>query len=463
MAVTTPDSVRAAGGADRHEASIAPRDAPPVVAVDTALAEALAAHSAPNDRVAVALSGGIDSMVLLDALHALASRFALSVSALHVDHGLSPHAGRWAEFCAAACAARGVPLSIQRVYVARHAGQSLEAAARAARYEKLLAANADIVALAHHADDQAETVLLQLLRGAGPAGLAAMPRYRAGDAAGPALLRPLLALPRATLAAYASARGLTWIDDESNANRRHKRNLLRHAVAPLLAEAFPGYPSVLVRAAAHQAEASALLDELARQDAGDVQAGLDRAALAELSPPRARNLLRWFLRGHGLRPPSSARLAAMLAQLRTAGADARTCIAHDGAEIGCHRGRIVVHAAAAGAFDRAWRGETSVELPGGTLRFERGHGNGIAAAKFEAAPVTLRSRRGGERIQLAANRPRRAVKKLLYDAELPIWHRRALPFIWCGDELAAVPGIGVAVAFQAVAGEAGWQIDWHPA
>jgi tRNA(Ile)-lysidine synthase len=459
MAVITPSSAQEA---DRHEASVEPRDAPAMVAVDSALTAALAAYTVPGQRVAVALSGGMDSIVLLDALHALVPRFALSLSALHVDHQLSPHAGRWAEFCAAACAARSVPLTTARVDVARRPGQSLEAAARAARYQKLLATDADIVVLAHHADDQAETVLLQLLRGAGPAGLAAMPHHRARDAAGPALLRPLLELPRATLAAYANARGLAWIDDESNADRRHKRNLLRLDVAPRLAQAFPGYPSVLVRAAGHQAEASALLDELARQDAGDTQDGLDRAALAGLSPARARNLLRWFLRSEGLRPPSTARLAEMLAQLQTAGTDARTRIVHDGVEIGCHRGRVVVHAAAVGPYARGWRGESSVELPGGVLRFEGTHGDGIAAEKFDGAVVTLRSRHGGERIQLAANRPRRAVKKLLYDAHLPIWWRQALPFIWCGEELAAVPGIGVALAFQAQPGEAAWRVDWRP-
>jgi tRNA(Ile)-lysidine synthase len=307
-----------------------------------------------------------------------------------------------------------------------------------------------------------------LLRGAGPPGLAAMPRYRARSGSGPALLRPLLDLPRATLAACAGARGLAWIDDESNVDRRYKRNLLRLTVAPLLAAAFPGYPSVLVRAAGHQAEAAALLDELAAQDAGGAigrrpgDQGLDRARLAAMSPARARNLLRWFLRGEGLRPPSTARLTAMLAQLQAAGAEARTRLLHDGAEIGCHRGRILVHAAAADPFVRAWRGEGSVPLPGGTLLFERVRGAGAAAAKFATAEVTLRSRRGGERIQLAANRPRRAVKKLLYDAQLPSWQRQSLPFIWCGDELAALPGIGVALAFQAQADEAGWRIEWRP-
>lgn len=468
MAVITPPDLRETGaaggnaGAGSPDAASPPRHSAPIVAVHGALGAALLAHSRPGSRVAVALSGGIDSMVLLDALDAVAPRFSLQLSALHVDHRLSPNAGRWAAFCADACAARGVPLTVHRVDVARRAGQSLEAAARAARYQKLLGAEVDMVALAHHADDQAETLLLQLLRGAGPAGLAAMPVHRVPRASGPSLLRPLLDLPRSTLAAYARTRGLAWIDDESNADHRHKRNLLRLAVAPLLAQAFPGYPAVIARAAGHQAEASALLDELARLDGGDVEAGLQRAALCALSPARARNLLRWYLREMGLRPPSAARLAEMLAQVKTAAADARTRIVHDGAEIGCYRGRVVVHAAHAGRFARAWRGENSVELPGGTLRFERTRGSGIAAAKLATAPVVLRSRQGGERIQLAANRPRRAVKKLLYDAQLPSWRREALPFIWCGDELVAVPGIGIALAFQGVPGEAAWRVEWYP-
>ena len=152
--------------------------------------------------MAVALSGGLDSMVLLDALATLASRDGVTLSAIHVHHGLSPNADRWAEFCAAQCAVREVPLTLHRVALARASGRSLEALARAARYERLLAADVDVIALAHHADDQAETLLLQLLRGAGPHGLAAMPSWRDGR---PALLRPLLALPRATLAACAAA------------------------------------------------------------------------------------------------------------------------------------------------------------------------------------------------------------------------------------------------------------------
>jgi tRNA(Ile)-lysidine synthase len=275
-------------------------------------------------RVAVALSGGRDSMALLDGLSTLAPELGLTLSALHVHHGLSIHADAWAKFCGDECAQRGLPLTVHRAVIRRVGGKSLEAEARAARYAAFVAADADIVALAHHADDQAETLLLQLLRGAGPHGLAAMPAYRPLRN-GPALLRPFLALPRAAIDAYAAARGLAWVDDESNANTGVKRNFIRHDVAPRLAAAFPGYPATFVRTAAHQAEAARLIDDMAQHDAlgalaEDSVAGvtLDRAALIALAahaPHRARNLLRWFLRQHKLSAPSAARLAAMLDQL----------------------------------------------------------------------------------------------------------------------------------------------------
>ena len=436
-------------------------DASPATAVDAAVEAALAAYVQAGSRVAVALSGGMDSMALLDAMARLSGRHAIALSAVHVDHGISPNAASWAEFCAAQCAQRGLPFKLHRVTVAREHGHSLEALARTARYERLLAEDVDAVALAHHADDQAETLLLQLLRGAGPHGIGAMPAYRPGH---PALLRPLLDLPRTLIAACAKERELAWVEDESNIDRAHARNALRHEISPLLAARFPGYPVTLARAARHQAEAAQLLDELAQGDAeGGVDAqGLDCARLAALSPARARNLLRWFLRREGIRAPSEAQLADMLRQLVDAAADARTRIRLGDAEIGRHRGRVAVHAPPPAAFERLWHGETQVELPGGVLAFERTLGKGVAGSKFERARVTLRSRVGGERIRLAANRPTRAVKQLLQEAHLAPWLRQSLPLVWCDDELAAIPGVGVALEFQAAPGQPGWTLDWSP-
>lgn len=427
-------------------------------------------ESAAAMRIAVALSGGRDSMVLLDALARLAPEAGVTLSALHVHHGLSPHAEAWVTFCADECAKRGVPFTVHRPKVERRGGASLEATARTARYNALANAPVDFVALAHHADDQAETLLLQLLRGAGPHGLAAMPTLRPMPG-GVMLLRPFLALSRATIGAYATARGLGWVDDESNANTDVKRNFIRHEIAPRLGSAFPGYPATLARSAAHQAEATVLADELAQQDALDaidgeaVGATLDRAALIALdarAPHRARNLLRWFLRRHGLRAPSTARLAAMQRQLVHAAPDARVRLIHDGAEVGIHRGRICVYPRAVAAFSIPWHGEASVALPHGTLEFESCTGAGIANAALTGGEVTIRARAGGERIQLDVARPRRALKRVLLENGMPLWLRESLPLVFCGKTLAVVPGIGVDIAFRAAAGAAGRNVNWRP-
>ncbi len=215
-----------------------------------------------------------------------------------------------------------------------------------------------------------------------------------------------------------------------------------------------------------------MIDELAEQDArgaivADPVAGpmLDRAALIALAsraPHRARNLLRWFLRQHHLRPPSTARLAAMHDQLVRAAPDARVRLAHSGAEIGIHRDRIVVHPPAIAAFEIPWHGEALLALPHGTLEFDKASGNSaVPRAALPGHGVVVRSRSGGERVQLAPGGPARALKRVLQEAEMPLWLRDSLPLVFCGDALAVVPGIGVAVAFHAAPGAPGYAVTWH--
>jgi len=314
-------------------------------------------------------------------------------------------------------------------------------------------------------------MLLQLMRGAGPPGLAAMPVHRSAGA-GPALVRPLLMLPRGAIDAYAQACGLAWVDDESNADTSVKRNFIRHDIAPRLAQAFPGYPATLARAAAHQAEAAQLADDLAQHDAsaltgrdGDSNLTLDRVALAALygrAPYRARNVFRWFLRQHALRAPSAARLGAMLDQLARAPPDARVRLRHAGAEIGFHRGQVVVHAPAVAPFVVAWHGESALALPHGSLEFMSCVGAGIARAALETDVVTVRSRTGGERLRTASERPGRSLKRLLQEAAIPFWQRDCLPLVFCGDALILVPGIGIDPAFQAGPSAPGYSVHWRP-
>jgi tRNA(Ile)-lysidine synthase len=436
----------------------------PTVIVRTVRAR-LAAQLAKDDAFVVALSGGRDSIVLLDVL--LAAQDARLRGAVHVHHGLSPNADAWAAFCERICRERGVPLTRKRVDVPRAPRTSLESEARRMRYAALVdatrAMGARVVALGHHRDDQAETLLLQLLRGAGPRGLAAMPAMR-DDPRGVRWWRPLLDVARADIDAYAHERGLAWVDDESNASLRHARNAIRHTVMPALAAVAANCGTTLARAAALQAEAALLADDLAAIDAGDAFDGtsLSQAALARLPDHRARNLLRWFLHARGLPAPSSARLAAMLAQLRATRGDAMTLLAHAGAELGVYRGRIHVHAPAPAPYDVAWDGEHDIDLAHGIVRATHAEGEGIDARRLASATLHARSRRGGERIQLAANRPRRALKSILQEAGVPPWLRASLPLVTSGSEVIAIPGIGVDAAWQAPKGARGIVLVWMP-
>jgi tRNA(Ile)-lysidine synthase len=362
-------------------------------------------------RVAVGLSGGVDSVVLLDLLCAAAPRHGFRVAAVHVHHGLSPHADAWARFCRKLCRDRGVPLVVRRVGV-RKQGKGLEAAARAARRDAFARHPAPVIALAHQLDDQAETVLLNLLRGAGARGASAMPV--AGRLGGKILLRPLLAVRRDAIEAYARARGLRWIEDESNRDAALTRNFLRLRVGPLLETRFARWRESLARAARHFAAADA----------------------------DARLLLREFLRARGLRAPSEAKLVEMLRQLT--GKGARTAIEHDGAVLRVYRGRVSVD-----------------KRPGGELRLRPARGRGIDAARLERSRVTLRARAGGERLQLDARRPRRTLKNLFQEAGIPPWRRERLPLLYCGDELVWVPGLGVAAGWQAARGVRGVVPEWR--
>lgn len=252
-------------------------------------------------RLCVAFSGGLDSTVLLHCLAGLRVPLGFELTAVHIHHGLHPEADAWAAHCAAQCAALAVPLTIERVAVVP-GEKGLEAAARDARRKIFAIQAADAIVLAQHRDDQAETLLFRLLRGAGTRGLAAM-RAVTPSAAGPDLWRPFLDTPRTEIRAYAEAQALRWIEDPSNADPIHTRNFLRITILPALAARFPAVNAILARTAEQLAEDATLLDALAMQDAEgacDATGALSCARLAALTPARARNLLRGWLARSGV-------------------------------------------------------------------------------------------------------------------------------------------------------------------
>ena len=282
----------------------------PIELVEDDVRRCLAFHVTSGQTLRVALSGGLDSVVLLDVLQRLGPERGIFLAALHVNHRLQAEADAWVAFCEGLCRDRGIPLSVAQVTVERLPGQSLEAEARRARYAVYESQTDDWLALAHQRDDQSETLLLQLLRGAGVRGLQAMPVVRALPTLGaPRLLRPLLTLDRALLARYAVARGLAWIEDPSNQDTRLARNFLRRRVAPLLDEGFPSWRSTLSRSAGHLASAQRLLDEMALQDFAFCRQdeGLEGRKLMTLPSDRGVNLLRWWVRRAGAPACSSAR------------------------------------------------------------------------------------------------------------------------------------------------------------
>jgi tRNA(Ile)-lysidine synthase len=279
----------------------------------------LATRTAPGERICAGLSGGCDSVVLLHVLAALRPREQLR--ALHVHHGLSANADGWAAFCTDYCRLLGIDLLVERVDVDRHTGLGLEAAAREARYRAFSRSAGELLLLGHHQGDQAETLLFNLVRGAGVAGAAGIPVERHGQCL--RILRPLLDVSRDEIETYARDHRLDWVDDESNRDTGLSRNFLRHQVLTVLAARFPAAEMNLAQAAGRFAEADDLLRELAVIDWQAAAEGdaLKLAKLRELSLPRLKNLLRFRLRQLGWHAPGAARLEEFSRQVLTAGAD----------------------------------------------------------------------------------------------------------------------------------------------
>jgi len=380
-------------------------------------------------RVAVGLSGGLDSVVLLHLMHGAARRLGYRLSAIHVNHGLSPNAGEWQRFCSSLCFDLGIPFKAVRVKVKKQ-DLGLEAAARAARRAAFAKLRVDAIAVAHHLDDQAETVLFNLLRGTGPEGASGMPAV--GKLGGKRLLRPLLHVPRSAIREYAAEHRLAWIEDESNNDETLTRNFLRRRVGPLLETRFPRWRESLARAARHFAG-------------------------AELDASR---LLRAYLKGKGLRAPSEAKLAEMLKQLGSASGSIR----HDGVMFRRYRNKVFVEKEKAKpAFKScAWKGESRLQLVDGELRFKRVLGKGIDSSLLKKNSFQVRLRSGGERLRIDARRPSRTLKNLFQEAGVPPWERERMPLIFCGDDLVWAPGLGVDAKYLSAGRAPGIVPDWLP-
>ncbi len=419
----------------------------------------------------LAFSGGLDSHVLLhlvwrlrEQAHSSSTPFP-EIRAIHVDHQLQSASAAWAEQGEQQCAAYNIPFTLKVVNI-KGRRRGLEGSAREARYRAFEAVlgDGDLLLLAHHLDDQAETLLLRLLRGAGVAGLAAMPTRRALGAG--ELYRPLLSISRAELEAYAAAQKLSWVDDPSNLDTHYRRNFLRQQVLPQLTRHWPDYRQSFGRAAALQAEAAQLLHGYISQDLASFCAedgSLNLRKLAALPEIRQRAILRQFIINRSDLGLSSAQLGTIVEQFLCAGGDrqpqfrlaAGVLLRAYNQQLFCERSAVRASSALPG--ELAWDLRGELLIPGVGRLFATPNG-----PFMPRGPVSIRFRQGGERCRLAGHPHHRPLKKLLQAWRLPPWQREVLPLIYCDGELAAVADLAVCEGFSAPVGEEGWKIQWVP-
>ena len=415
----------------------------------------------------VALSGGMDSVVLLHLLYAMQKKHGFILEACHVHHGLSKNADKWVQFCEKLCKKLSIPLEVHYIKLPQKKSLGIEGEARHLRYEKLLQAKSDLVVLAHHEDDQAETFLLQLIRGAGVKGLSSMAHFDAEKK----LWRPLLNSTRIDIESYAKQQKLKWVEDESNQNNDFDRNFIRLKVLPILKNRFDHIIKVISRSSAHLAETQILLDDLAKKDLKNCFKStiyihkLKVETLNKLSQPRAKNALRFWLEKNDQLMPSKNLLDELLRQVLYAKKDATLKIelsqSHEirryKNEIYMLKKNIKIHK----SYEIFWQGEKEILLPNGTkLHFKKVRGRGIDLKILNNQKLKIMNRVGGENFKPDSKRPSRKLKQLLQESNIPPWDRENFPLIFSNDDLVCVPNFGVDVKYQVKPYENGLEVIW---
>lgn len=420
-------------------------------------------------RLTVAVSGGRDSMVLLDLCVQLADRLPFELAAIHVNHGWSVNAAMWERHVSAICQKHGVSLTVRRLQLDQSTGMSVEEQAREARYACFidLLKPEDVLLTAHHQADQAETVLLNLLRGSGPRGLSGIPQGRVlGNSW---VWRPLLDIECSQIQHYASSRQLSWVEDESNQDGRYRRNFIRLSIAPLLSKQWPDWQASIARSASLCRDLDALTDDLATQGLDSVMredGALDIKALQCLPMSQQQLIARRWLGSAAGKWPSRQTVITLLQQVVHASHDAQPMLEWQDWVVRRDRGCLLLTnqeaaipslpesmfwaRAADGLFPK-------IALPGnGCLEMHRA---AAPAMRLPSGQFRIAYRQGGEKIRLPG-RPRRALKKLLQEAGVPAWQRQRLPLLWIDDQLAWVAGVGFDEQFMCHEQTSGWLPVW---
>ncbi|MBV9575825.1 MAG: tRNA lysidine(34) synthetase TilS [Gammaproteobacteria bacterium] len=411
----------------------------------------------------IAYSGGLDSHVLLHLCATIRNEIPLKLLAVYINHGLSPHAQTWSEHCAKICAQYHIPFTEEKIQMHETAGESIEERARQLRYAVFsqCIGKEDVLLTAHHQDDQAETVLLQLLRGAGTKGLAAMPPVK--PFAEGLHARPLLLFSRATLQQYAENHQLQWIEDESNQNTRFARNFIRHDVFSLLKTRWPTIAATLARTASHCAEAQSLLEEftltICENVKGTQENTLSVSKLLALSSARQRLVLRSWVHSLGFSVPDTRKIHAILQNVLKAKWDSMPCVRWQTVELRRYRDDIFLMPALAipdPKLSMEW--DSRHPLPIANLGLLRTRAVLVGGLRAGLNPLWVRFRQGGEIVHLA-KRGKHTLKNLFQEWSVPPWQRSRLPLIFVDETLVAVPGYFIHPDY--VAHEAGHEIVWE--
>jgi tRNA(Ile)-lysidine synthase len=425
-------------------------------------------------RFVVAYSGGMDSHVLL---HAISSKYSepdgIKVMAVHINHGLSENASEWSTHCAAQCEKLGVSYVCLDVDATPDAGESPEAAAREARYLAFagLVKEGDCLLTAHHQDDQAETLLIQLLRGAGPRGLAAMPLVSDFEPGWHA--RPLLGVARKELEAYANKHHLNWIDDESNFDTGYDRNFLRHEILPLLKKRFPATASTLSRTSTLCAEAAELLANNARNDYQSTVIGDNRFsanALYDLGEIRVRNVLHQWFRDNNYPTPTAAHMQRIWEDVVCTSDESCPLVTWSEIEVRRYRDVIYVFMSLQSHDAKKvlrWNMDEPLVMDGlgqlSCVSHRAKDNNNLLSEKLLAGRVVeTRFRQGGEEIKPAGRNGHHSLKKLFQEEGIVPWERDRLPLLYVDDELIAVADLWISDGYASNTGDLGYEIKWLP-
>ncbi len=407
----------------------------------------------------IALSGGMDSMVLLHAAteHPILSSYPLR--AIHVNHGLQADALGWQKHCCRMAKTRSIDIEIHQVTSQPQPGESVEAWARTVRYDafKSVLQPGDVLLLAHHLDDQAETMLLRLCRGHGPTGLAAMPAQRQ-LLPECTLIRPFLALPKQTLQDYAVRHQLSWLDDATNVDQRFDRNYIRHQLMPSLVKRWPAVVQNMVRSADLCRQESDIVHKWARQQIAKWPQTQDQSLsiqqLGSYSDSEQMILVRHWLHKHTDQYPSYRSLITIFETLIWAKADAVPCIRLRSWQVRRFQNRLYLLSrqqwiAIPGDYQVNWDGQQPLVVPGQSQPMTRQllKQQGLAVDQLDWVQVSVRFRQGGERCHPVGRNHSQTLKKLLQEYRIPPWQRNRLPLIFCGDILVMVVGLWVCKGF----------------